>query len=153
MNLLKKKKKNQILKINFVLKKNSILPFSNLIVRKESDNNIFLEQKFKKFSSYFLLFPNNIVSTVLLKTLFKNLLMICKGSLFFITNIESIFLKKKLELIDLICLKFFNKIYFTTQLKNIISLKYLINLKVYISFLEKSTMFFYYKTKSRNNVI
>ena len=139
------KNQNQKNKINLLLNQNPILIISSLIFKKEK-NRLFLEQKFKRLNNLITRVPNKILRKVLIQTIFKNLVNICNGSIYFIYNRENLLLKKNSKLFDIICIKFFNKIYFINQLFFVNSLEYFSSLKFFFKRIDKYVKFFYVKT-------
>lgn len=138
------KNQNQKNKINLMLKQNQIIIVSSLIFKKEK-NRLTLEQKIKRLNSFLTKVPNKILGKVLNQTIFKNLLNICNGSLCFISSIHNLISKQKLNLFYIICIKFFNKIYFINQFSFIKSLSYSNSLQCCLKIIEKSVKFFYFK--------
>jgi hypothetical protein len=147
--------------MKFNLKKKLLLKYEKFVINDpicflfvitgSSGNWILTEQKLKKKKLlYFKLF-NTLIRSHLLKTSFKLKLNIFTNSILAINfknhlnffDIKSV-LNLKLNLY-LICLNFFNRFYHKYQLKSLICLKYINNIKFLNFNLLKSIKIFYYR--------
>ena len=114
-------------------------------------NWIFTEQKLTKKNFSFNKLFNTIVKKTVLNTIFKLSTSIFTNSILAINlkkNLNQFNIKNVLRLklnLCLICLKFFNRVYYKDQLKNLICLEYNNNIKILKYTLLKSVKSFYYK--------
>lgn len=121
-----------------------------LIITGSIGNWVLTEQKLKKLGfAYFKLF-NTLIKQHFLNTAFNLKVHIFTNSLLAINfkkNLNLMPISRVLNLklnLYLMCLKFFNRFYHKSQLKDLICLNYRTNIRIFNYNLVKSIKFFYY---------
>jgi hypothetical protein len=142
--------------------KNEFLLFSNG-ANQNSRNWLAVEQGLHRFELKYYKVYNKIALKVLKNSIYKNIHQIIRGTFFFLKlnnssiSISKNILFKNLEPIffTLLSIKLNNKIYSIAQIKNIKSLKYKNNIKIFYQFLltDLKSVYKIASKKSRNNVI